>query len=169
MAGLGYAGSAIAVRGVTWPLDVPVVAAALAVPVYGLLAFWLYSLALNKSAVANSSAPLVVGQTLVPAIVGIWLLGDSVREGWVAAVVLGMTLRGGRRRAAQSDDRRSGACVSPGSRTMTPSTISSIFFITSSSRRTPAALTFSVTCSGRLAPMIADDTLGFCSTHATAS
>ena len=92
VAGLGYAGSAIAVRGVTWPLDVPVVAAALAVPVFGLLAFWLYSLALNKSAVANSSAPLVVGQTLVPALVGLWLLGDSVREGWVAAVVLGMTL-----------------------------------------------------------------------------
>lgn len=90
VAGLGYAGSAIAVRGVTWPLDVPVVAAALAVPAYGLLAFWLYSLALNKSAVANSSAPLVVGQTLVPAIVGIWLLGDAVREGWVAAVVVGM-------------------------------------------------------------------------------
>ena len=39
-----------------------------------------------------SSAPLVVGQTLVPAIVGIWLLGDAVREGWVAAVVVGMTL-----------------------------------------------------------------------------
>ena len=93
MAGLGYAGSAIAVRGVTWPLDVPVVAAALAVPVFGLLAFWLYSLALNKSAVANSSAPLVVGQTLVPALVGLWLLGDAVREGWVAAVVVGMTWR----------------------------------------------------------------------------
>ena len=92
VAGLGYAGSAIAVRGVTWPLDVPVVAAALAVPVFGLLAFWLYSLALNKAAVASSSAPLVVGQTLVPALVGIWLLGDSVRDGWVAAVVLGMSL-----------------------------------------------------------------------------
>ena len=92
VAGLGYAGSAIAVRGVTWPLDVPVMAAALAVPVFGLLAFWLYSLALNKAAVASSSAPLVVGQTLVPALVGLWLLGDSIREGWVAAVVLGMTL-----------------------------------------------------------------------------
>ena len=33
----------------------------------------------------------------------------------------------------------------------------------------PAALTFSVTCSGRLAPTIAEETLGFCSTHATAS
>ena len=70
----------------------PVVAAGLAVPAYGLLAFWLYSLGLHRSAVASSSAPLVVGQTLVPALVGIWALGDSVRDGWVAGVVLGMAL-----------------------------------------------------------------------------
>ena len=92
VAGLGYAGSAIAVRGVALPLEVPVVAAALAVPAYGLLAFWLYSLALNRSAVASSSAPLVVGQTLVPALVGIWVLDDSVRDGWVAGVAAGMAL-----------------------------------------------------------------------------
>lgn len=90
VAGLGYAGSAIAVRGVALPLDLSVLAAALAVPAYGLLAFWLYSLALNRSAVASSSAPLVVGQTLVPALVGLWALDDSIRDGWVAAVVLGM-------------------------------------------------------------------------------
>jgi hypothetical protein len=69
---------------------VPVVAAALAVPAYGLLAFWLYSLALNRAAVASASAPLVVGQTLVPALVGLWALGDSVRDGWAAGVTLGM-------------------------------------------------------------------------------
>jgi drug/metabolite transporter (DMT)-like permease len=88
VAGLGYAGSAIAVRGVALPLDVWVVAAAAAVPAYGLLAFWLYSLALGRSAVAASSAPLVVCQTLVPAVVGIWLLGDAVREGWAGAVAV---------------------------------------------------------------------------------
>ena len=92
VAGLGYAGSAIAVRGVALPLDVPVAAAAAAVPVFGLLAFWLYSLALSRSAVAASSAPLVVCQTLVPAVVGIWFLGDAVRDGWVGvvAVTVGM-------------------------------------------------------------------------------
>ena len=67
-------------------------AAAAAVPAYGLLAFWLYSLALGRSAVAASSAPLVVCQTLVPAVVGIWFLGDEVRDGWVGvvAVTVGM-------------------------------------------------------------------------------
>lgn len=92
VAGLGYAGSAIGVRGVVAPFDLPVLAAALAVPAYGLLAFWLYSLALDRAAVAGASAPLVVGQTLVPALVGIWALGDSVRDGWVVVVVVGMTL-----------------------------------------------------------------------------
>lgn len=92
VAGLGYAGSAIGVRAVASPLDLPVLAAALAVPAYGLLAFWLYSLALNRTAVAGASAPLVVGQTMVPALLGIWALGDSVRDGWVVVVALGMTL-----------------------------------------------------------------------------
>ena len=90
VAGLGYAGSAVAVRGVDVPLDAPVVAAALAVPAFGLLAFWLYSLALDRAAVASASGPLVVGQTLVPALVGIWALGDSVRDGWWSGVALGM-------------------------------------------------------------------------------
>ena len=88
VAGLGYAGSAIAVRGVDLPLDPSTLAAAAAVPVFGLLAFWLYSLALGRSAVAASSAPLVVGQTLVPAAVGIWFLGDEVREGVVGVVAV---------------------------------------------------------------------------------
>jgi drug/metabolite transporter (DMT)-like permease len=92
VAGLGYAGSAVAVRGVATPFDLPVVAAALAVPAYGLLAFWLYSVALGRSSVASSSAPLVVCQTLVPALVGIWALDDAVRDGWAAVVVAGMAL-----------------------------------------------------------------------------
>ena len=41
--------------------------------------------------------------------------------------------------------------------------------ISSAGITTPAAFAFSVTCSGREAPMIAVATLSFCSTHATAS
>lgn len=92
IAGLGYAGSAIAVRGVSMPVDGPVAAAMLAVPTYGLVAFWVYSLALGQAAVVSSSAPLVVGQTLVPAIIGIVALGDSIRDGWILGVCAGMAL-----------------------------------------------------------------------------
>ena len=100
LAGLGYAGSAIAVRGVGTPVDAAVAACAAAVGVYGLLAFWLYSLALDRAPVSTATAPLIVGQTFVPGLVGVLLLGDGVRAG----VVAGRGRRAGalRRRARSS-------------------------------------------------------------------
>ena len=47
--------------------------------------------------------------------------------------------------------------------------MSSIWRSTLGSSRTPEALAFSRTCSGRVAPMIAAETFGFCSVQATAS
>jgi drug/metabolite transporter (DMT)-like permease len=92
LAGLGYAGSAIAVRGVGTPLDGAVVAAALTVPAYGLVAFWLYSLGLDRARVSATTAALIVTQTFVPAFVGVLLLDDGVRPGWSLAVVAGLVL-----------------------------------------------------------------------------
>ena len=92
LAGLGYAGSAIAVRGVGTPVEPPVVACAAAVGVYGLLAFWLYSLALDRAPVSTATAPMIVGQTFVPGLVGVLLLGDGVRPGWWPAVATGLVL-----------------------------------------------------------------------------
>ena len=62
-----------------------------------------------------------------------------------------------------------GLWVRAGSRWMTGPSTSSIRLSRSWSSCTPDALTFSRTCSGRVAPMIAADTFGFCSTQATAS
>jgi len=90
LAGLGYAGSALAVRGVGLPVDGPVVWCALAVPSLSLVAFWLYSRAMSIGAVAAASAPMIVGQTFIPAAIGIGLLGDGVRAGWGWAVVAGL-------------------------------------------------------------------------------
>jgi drug/metabolite transporter (DMT)-like permease len=92
LAGLGYAGSAMAVRGVATPVDAAVAACAAAVGVYGLLAFWLYSLGLDRAPVSVATAPLIVGQTFVPGLVGVLLLGDGVRAGWWPAVVAGLVL-----------------------------------------------------------------------------
>jgi drug/metabolite transporter (DMT)-like permease len=92
LAGLGYAGSAISVRGIGTPVDGVVVAAALAVPVFGLVAFWLYSLGMHRAAVPSTTAALIVAQTFVPAAVGVAFLGDGVREGWWPAVSLGLVL-----------------------------------------------------------------------------
>lgn len=92
LAGLGYAGSAIAVRGVGLPVEPAVVVTALAVPVFGLVSFWVYSSGMHSSPVTSTTAPLIVGQMLVPSLIGVALLGDQVREGWAAAVVAGLTL-----------------------------------------------------------------------------
>ena len=70
----------------------PPSACAAAVGVYGLLAFWLYSLALDRAPVSSATAPLIVGQTFVPGLVGVLLLGDGVRAGWWPAVVAGLVL-----------------------------------------------------------------------------
>ena len=63
-----------------------------ALPAYGLVAFWLYSVALDRSPVSAASAPLIVVQTFVPAVVGVVLLGDGVRDGWWPAIVAGLLL-----------------------------------------------------------------------------
>lgn len=92
VAGLGYAGSAISVRGVGTPVEAGVVVAALAVPSFSLVAFWLYSLGMHGAAVPSTTAALIVAQTFVPAAVGVALLGDEVRDGWWPAVTLGLAL-----------------------------------------------------------------------------
>lgn len=51
-----------------------------------------YSTALQRGTVTQATAPLVVGETIAPAIVGITLLGDRPREGWAWIAALGFTL-----------------------------------------------------------------------------
>lgn len=92
LAGLGYAGSAMAVRGVGTPLEPAVVVCGTAVGFYGLLAFWLYSLGLDRAPVSTATAPMIVAQTFVPGLTGVLLLGDGVRPGWWPAVVAGLVL-----------------------------------------------------------------------------
>lgn len=90
--GLGYAGSAITTRGLSAD-DLLLSAMALAiVSALGLVAFWLYSIALGRTDVASSTAPLIVMQTCIPAIVGVVAFGDSVRDGWAVAVVAGLVV-----------------------------------------------------------------------------
>ena len=95
LAGLGYAGSAIAVRGIGTPLGLAVVVAALAVPSFSIVAFWLYSLGMHRAALPATTASLIVAQTFVPAAIGVAVLGDGVRAGWWPAVGLGLLLATG--------------------------------------------------------------------------
>ena len=90
LGGIAYAGSPVATRSLvdpTWGWHT--IAPALAIGLYGLLGFWLYSIALRRAAVVAASAPLVLLQTVVPAVVGVLIFGDAVRDGWWPAAVAG--------------------------------------------------------------------------------
>jgi len=58
----------------------------------GAVAFLLYSTAMQRGSVTTATAANVVTQTAVPAVVGVALLGDRVREGWAPVAVLGFAL-----------------------------------------------------------------------------
>ncbi len=93
LGGIAYAGSPIATRSLVDPSwDLYTVAPALAIGVFGLMGFWLYSLGLRRASVTAVTAPLVLLETLIPAVIGVLAFGDGVRPGWWALAVLGFLL-----------------------------------------------------------------------------
>lgn len=58
----------------------------------GVLTLVAYSTALQRGTVTQATAPLVVGETVAPALVGVWLLGDHPRAGLGGLAVLGFVL-----------------------------------------------------------------------------
>jgi len=93
LAGLAYGGSPISTRALVDPhLDAETIVPALTVVSYGLLGFWLCSIALRRAAVTAVNAPLILLETLVPAVVGIAVFADRVRAGWWPVLVLGFAL-----------------------------------------------------------------------------
>ena len=63
-----------------------------ALAIAGALALLTYSTALQRGTVTQATAPLVVGETVAPALVGLLLLGDQPREGWGWVATLGFVL-----------------------------------------------------------------------------
>ena len=94
LAGVGFATSAVSSRllpdlTVSSVIGSPVT---YALGLSGGLAFLLYSLALQRSSITVATAPMIVLQTAVPAVVGVVLLGDEVRSGWSAGALVGSVL-----------------------------------------------------------------------------
>lgn len=58
----------------------------------GVLGMLTYAMALQRGTVTQATALLVVGETVVPAVVGVLMLGDAPRAGWDAWAVLGFGL-----------------------------------------------------------------------------
>lgn len=58
----------------------------------GGLAFYLYSMALQRGSAIAATTPLIALQTITPAAVGVLLLGDQVRSGWWPGAILGFAI-----------------------------------------------------------------------------
>ena len=56
------------------------------------VALMTYATALQRGTVVQATAPLVVGETVLPAVVGLTLLGDHARPGWGLAAAAGFVL-----------------------------------------------------------------------------
>ena len=90
--GLAYSGSPVATRALVDPAwDVETIAPALTIGLFGLLGFVLYSLALRRTSITAASAPLVLLQTVLPAVVGVVAFEDTVRAGWWPLALVGFT------------------------------------------------------------------------------
>ncbi|MEU4197296.1 hypothetical protein AB0E69_35730 [Kribbella sp. NPDC026611] len=94
LAGCGYAGVAISARmlqdgSLQELLRSPTT---YTLPISGALAFILYSLALQRGSVTLATTPMIALQTITPAAVGVFVLGDAVRAGWWPAAVVGFLL-----------------------------------------------------------------------------
>ncbi|MFA4081864.1 hypothetical protein [Mycobacteroides salmoniphilum] len=92
-AGILYGAMAVAVRVLDGldPLRIKVMLsdpAAYAVILAGVGGFYLFTVALQVGSVNGAAAALVVGETVVPGVTGVVLLGDSARPGlgWLVAV-----------------------------------------------------------------------------------
>jgi len=97
VAGLGFGGTAVAVRAVdtsSGPFDLGMLLSQ--PPTYLVIGFWViglvsWSRALQVGSLASVTAVFMVTEVVAPGAVGIALLGDAVRPGWWFPLLLGTT------------------------------------------------------------------------------
>jgi drug/metabolite transporter (DMT)-like permease len=96
LAGFGFAGVSLASR-LLPDLSPPTIVhspATYALCASGGLAFLLYSLALQRGSVTGATGPMIVSQTVTPAVIGLLLLDDEIRSGWSAVAVVSFLVTG---------------------------------------------------------------------------
>lgn len=95
VAGLGFGAVAVAARILPSPMTFSGLltdAASYGLVVAAGVALLTYSTALQRGSVTLATAPLVVLETVAPAMVGLLLLGDAPRPGWGWVAVIGFLL-----------------------------------------------------------------------------
>lgn len=96
LAGLFYSGAPIAVRSLVHPaFDLTTAIPALTIALFGVLGFTLQSLALERVSCTAATAPMVLLETFLPAVLGVVLFADQVRHGMGALALLGFLVATG--------------------------------------------------------------------------
>jgi drug/metabolite transporter (DMT)-like permease len=93
-AGLGFGFVAIGARVITSlsPLDLLGDPATYAVAGGGLVGLLFFATALQRGSVTTTTGAVVVAETLIPAVIGVFLLGDGTRQGFGWVAVAGFVL-----------------------------------------------------------------------------
>lgn len=94
ISGFGFGAVGIAIR-VLPSLDVPTLLrdpATYTVAVAGILAGWFYAAALQRGGVVAATAMMLIGETVPPALIGVFLLGDHTRPGWGPVAIAGFVV-----------------------------------------------------------------------------
>jgi len=94
-AGLGFGLVGIATRTIQEPITVVGLLtdpSAYGIAVAGFVALLALATALQRGAVTQATAAMVVAETLLPSAIGLGFLGDTIRPGFVAVAVIGLAL-----------------------------------------------------------------------------
>ena len=93
LAGISYSGAPVATRALMHPgVDLHTVVHGLPIMLFGVLGFVLQSLALERVSVTAATAPMVLLETFIPAVLGVVLFGDGVAHGMWPVAVLGFAI-----------------------------------------------------------------------------
>lgn len=92
--GLGFGVVALAARALTdlSPLGLLRDPAAYAIPAAGVVAFLYYTIGLQQAAVTTVTAALIIGETVLPAIVGVIVFDDQTRAGFLPVALVGFVV-----------------------------------------------------------------------------
>jgi drug/metabolite transporter (DMT)-like permease len=93
LAGISYSGAPVATRALRHPgVDVHTAVHGLPIVLFGVIGFLLQSLALERVSVTAATAPMVLLETFVPAVLGVVLFGDGVHHGLWPVAALGFAI-----------------------------------------------------------------------------
>lgn len=90
--GFGTLGTSIRVLPNLAPAALITAPATYAAIIAGILAGWFYAAALQRGGVVAATAMMLIGETVPPSLVGVILLGDHTRPGWVPVAVAGFAV-----------------------------------------------------------------------------